>query len=470
MPALAVPVRRAVDVDLQISEGVCTMLDARLPARRTGPHAVRASRFSTFGLAYALLLAAAPAKAEYRLHPGDVIEISVARLPELKQRVPVQMNGTISYPMIGTISVANVPAADVQAKVQALLASKVFRQRTSDGRENAVTIDPDEVTAIVVEYRPVYVNGDVTKPGEQIYRPFMTARQAIALAGGYDVMRMRLSNPIMETADLRGEYEALWTEYAKEQAHVWRLMQELGQDPKLDEKTLLDVPIPRATAVAIVNVAAQTLSTDLANNQAEKTFLEHGITLANEQINVLSEQERTEDEGTKSDIDELARLKELFNRGTLPILRVTDARRAMLLSATRKLQTTAQLMTTKRQRDDLYRQIERLDSQHRAELLRELQEANVTLSKIRIKLQSTGEKLQYTRLAKSQLARGLGGKPTIRIVRNGGKDIGNLTVNEDFELEPGDVVEVALRDDSADVSESGEVPLSRPEQKAEAGH
>ena len=38
-------------------------------------------------------------------------------------------------------------------------------------------------------------------------------------------------------------------------------------------------------------------------------------------------------------------------------LRVTDARRAMLLSSIQKLQTTAQLMQTRRQRDDLSRQI-----------------------------------------------------------------------------------------------------------------
>ena len=90
-----------------------------------------------------------PAKAEYRLHAGDVIEIAVARVPELKQRVPVQMDGTISYPLLGTISVANQLPAEMQAKVQATLASKVFRQRTPDGRENSVAIDPDEVTGSV---------------------------------------------------------------------------------------------------------------------------------------------------------------------------------------------------------------------------------------------------------------------------------------------------------------------------------
>jgi polysaccharide export outer membrane protein len=439
----------------------------------TSLFAVRASprEAGAFLLACALLCAVAPAKAEYRLHAGDVIEISVARIPELKQRVPVQTNGTISYPLMGTISVANASAAEVQAKVQALLAAKVFRQRMSDGRESPVTIDPDEVTATVVEYRPIYVNGDVAKPGEQVYRPLMTARQAIALSGGYDVMRLRMSNPILETADLRGEYEALWTEYAKEQAHVWRLKQELGQEVKLDEKALLDVPIARSTALAIVNVAAQTLKTDLANEQAERTFLQHGITLANEQIRILSEQEKTEDAGAKADIEELERAKELFNRGTSSIVRVTDARRAMLLSSTRKLQTTAQLMQTRRQSDDLSRQIERLDSQRRSELLRELQDATVTITKIHIKLQSTGEKLQYTRLAKSQLTRGLGTKPAITIVRNGSKGPENLIANEDFELEPGDVVEVALRDaPNTDVSELSDALASRLDRKTEAGN
>ena len=41
-------------------------------------------------LGAALLFSMTPAQAEYLLHAGDTIEISVARLPELKQRVPVK--------------------------------------------------------------------------------------------------------------------------------------------------------------------------------------------------------------------------------------------------------------------------------------------------------------------------------------------------------------------------------------------
>ena len=415
-----------------------------LPRGASHPGRTRAAR--TFLLAIVLLCSMTPAKAEYRLHVGDTIEISVARIPELKQRVPVQLDGTISFPLLGTLSVAGLPPAEIQAKVQAMLAAKVFRQRTSDGRENSVTIEPDEVTATIVEYRPIYVNGDVSRPGEQVYRPLMTVRQAVALSGGYDVMRLRMNNPILETADLRGEYESLWTEYAKEQAHAWRLKQELGQGTTIDQAALLDVPVARSTAQAIANVEAELLKTRQADQKTELTFLQRGIVQADEQIRVLSEQQKTEDQGNQADIEELERAKELFSRGTLPSLRVSDARRAMLLSSIQKLQTVAQLMQTRRQRDDLSRQIERLDGQRKSDMLRELQDTTVALSRIRSKLQSTGEKLQYTALAKSQLARGFGSKPTITIVRNGAKGSETLIASEDLELQPGDVVEVALRE------------------------
>ncbi len=410
-------------------------------------------------LAAALLCIMTPAKAEYRLQMGDVIEISVARLPELKQRVPVQMDGTISYPLLGTISVVGLSPTELQAKVQAKLAAKVFR---SGGGEHSVAIDPDEVTATVAEYRPIYVDGDIAKPGEQVYRPLMTVRQAIALSGGYDVARMRMNNPILETADLRGESETLWTEYAKEQAHIWRLKEELGEGTTFDQKSLLDVPIAQSTALAVVNIEAEALKAHQTDARAEKTFLQKGITQANAEIQILTDQVKAEDDGAKADDEDYQRTKALFDRGTLPILRVTDARRAMLLSSTRKLQTTAQLMQTQRQRDDLSRQIERLDGQRRSDLLRELEDATLALNKIRFKLQSTEEKLQYTALARSQLKRGFGSKPAITVVRHGIKGVEHLLANEEFELQPGDVVEVSLRDDSGiDPRDAREPPLQK---------
>jgi polysaccharide biosynthesis/export protein len=105
----------------------------------------------------------------------------------------------------------------------------------------------------------------------------------------------------------------------------------------------------------------------------------------------------------------------------------------------------AQLMQIEQQQSGFSRQVEKLDDQRRIDLLRERQDAEMKLSEIRAKLQSTAEKLQYTSIAKSQLIRGGGNQPEIIIVRTGDKGRERVAVNEETELEPGDVVEVALR-------------------------
>jgi len=388
----------------------------------------------------------APASAEYKIDVGDVIEIMVARVPELQRRVSVRSDGSISFPMLGTLLVAGLSPSEVEAQIKASLATRVFRQRMSDGRENAVTIEPDEVTAAVAQYRPIYVNGDVSKPGEQGFRPSMTVRQAVALSGGYDILRLRNESPVLLSADLRGEYESLWTEFAKERAQLSRLNTELGDNDTLDEKLLTDVPIPPTRKAEIVRVEAEHLRTELADYEREKTFLRHTIKQADEQIKVLSEQNTSEEKGVQADVEELQRINELFGKGSLPSPRVTDARRAVLLSSTRKLQTSAQLMQVKKQQDDIARQLERLDDLRRIKLLQDLQDARTRFAQLRAKLQSTGEKVLYT-AAKSQLVRGNELKPEFTVIRKGKSGGDRITADYEFELEPGDVVEVSLRFD-----------------------
>jgi polysaccharide export outer membrane protein len=392
-----------------------------------------------------LLCATTQAKADYRLHVGDVIEISVARAPELKQRVPVQLDGSISFPMLGSLRVVGLTPAEAQSRIQAILATKVLRQRASDGRDSEVMIDRDEVSAAVVEYRPVYINGDVAKPGEYAYRPLMTVRQVVALSGGYELMRYRMQNPVLEAADLRAEYETLWAEFAKEQAHVWRLKAELGESRTLEQGGLKNLPLADSTISEIVRVEKEQLKASQSDYDRQKTFLKQAIELGQNQIGVLTEQQKQDDEGAQADIDELQRTIDLYGKGALPSPRVADSRRAVLMSSTRKLQTSAQLMQIRQQQDDFARQLGKLDDQRRMDQLRELQDANMKLAGVRAKLQSTAEKLQYATLVRSQFVQGSGSQPEIAIIRMGEKGQARLVADENSELQPGDVVEVALR-------------------------
>jgi polysaccharide export outer membrane protein len=407
------------------------------------------NRFSRSGILastvfFVAALLVTPVRAEYRVDVGDVIEISVAKMPELQRRVIVQPDGSISVPMLGTLSVAGFSPAEVQAKIQSTIASRVFRQRTPDGLETPVVIGPDELSASIVEYRPVYVDGDVSKPGEHPYRPRMTVRQAVALSGGYDVLRGKVAAPVVDPADLTSESTTLWIEIAKEQAHVWRIKAELANTDNIDSASLMDVPIAGTTLSQIVSVETEQLKSAQESFQHEKEFLLRSIKQIGEQIAVLTEQQQKEEQGTQADVEELQRASDLFAKGALPSPRVTDARRAVLLSATRKLQTMAQLMQERRQQGDLTRQIEKLEDQRRADLLRELQDADVRVSEIRARLQGIGMKRHNMGAAKSQLMRGQEAKPELTIHRIGERSWERFKAQEDSELQPGDVVEVVL--------------------------
>jgi polysaccharide export outer membrane protein len=396
-------------------------------------------------VAVGLTISVTQAKAEYRVNVGDVLEVAVAGIPELRSRVAVQIDGNISLPLVGMFPVAGLPLPLIRAQIGAALASKVFRHRTPDGRDTAIVIDENEVTTAVAEYRPIYVNGDVSKPGEYAYRPATTARQVIAVAGGYDIMHVRMNNPYLESADLRSEYGSLWTEFAKEQAHMWRIKNELGDESQVSPGVLKDLPIAPSAISDIVNAETEYLKTKVSDYQREKAFLQRIVREGDDQVNVLSEQQKKEEEGYQTDLEELQKMLDLFSKGSVIGPRVTDARRAVLLSSTRKLQTTAQLMQVKKQQDELTRKLEKLDDQRRLDLLREQQDTGVRLNEIREKLQSVGEKIQYTAMVRSQLVRGVGNKAEIAIIRKGEKGPERIIASEDEELQPGDIVEVSLR-------------------------
>ena len=136
-----------------------------------------------------LVTVVSPASAAYKVQQGDTIEIAVAGIPELRQRTTVQPDGAIALPLTGALAVEGLTPAELRAEVQTQLARKIYRLRANDGREILTVIQPEEVSAAIVAYRPIYVTGDVAKPGEQTFWPEMTIRQALALAGGVDFLR-----------------------------------------------------------------------------------------------------------------------------------------------------------------------------------------------------------------------------------------------------------------------------------------
>lgn len=110
------------------------------------------------------------------LGPGDVFEIRVFPRPELGGEFTVNADGSISFPLLGSVVVAGKAPAQVEIDLRDQLADGYLKNPT--------------VTVVVKEYRSkkVSVLGEVRNPGTLPFVDGMTIVEAVARAGGFTAM------------------------------------------------------------------------------------------------------------------------------------------------------------------------------------------------------------------------------------------------------------------------------------------
>lgn len=389
-----------------------------------------------------MLLAASEAWASYAVAPGDIIELSVVGLPELRQRATVNMEGQVSLPLIGLMNVAGLSLSDLQTKLRNDLTNKTVRSRANDGSERAVYIYPEEITVTIAEHRPIYVNGDVSRPGELPYRARMTVRQAIALAGGLDVMRYRSGiDPAIQEVDLQTEGRLLQAEYLRQQAVVSRISGELNGTPS---KGAADASSGRQDLTKAQRAQMEQLDIALDDYKKEVASLGRSIEQTQSQIATLGRLREELLQSYQQQATEVARLKSNLEKGLTSIARISEEQRALTFVSERLLQTEANLTIAKRGEEEQKRQLQRAGDQRRLRLVREREEAENRLAEIRTRIQAAGDKLLHVGTMKSRIQENSTDKPRLKVFRKDGNVWEGSDAEFDTELMPGDVVEIML--------------------------
>ncbi len=112
-----------------------------------------------------------PSAAAFLLSPGDKVKIATFGEEKLSGDFEISPAGTISFPLIGEVKAAGLEADQLSKAIEAQLA---------DG----FLLEP-RVSVQVANFRPVYVLGEVNKPGEYPYTQGLTIRGAVAKADGF---------------------------------------------------------------------------------------------------------------------------------------------------------------------------------------------------------------------------------------------------------------------------------------------
>ena len=108
----------------------------------------------------------------YRLGGGDQIRIITFGEDQLTGEFRVDDQGTIAVPLLGEIHAATLSTAELGDEIAQML------------RKRQLIKDPS-VSVEVIAYRPIFVLGEVSRPGQYPYQPGMTMLTAVAVAGGF---------------------------------------------------------------------------------------------------------------------------------------------------------------------------------------------------------------------------------------------------------------------------------------------
>ncbi|MDQ0325874.1 polysaccharide export outer membrane protein [Rhodopseudomonas julia] len=307
-----------------------------------------------------------------------------------------------------------------------------------------MSITADDVFFDLVASRPVYVHGDVGEPGEVTYRPDLSVRQAVTLAGGYDVARLRQADPFIEMENARTDYAALWIAFAHQQATVWRLEAELQGRDDIGHDDIPAVPIDPELVSQILRTEKKQLSLDLSDHALDRQQLAKTLKETERQIDTLEERDDMQTAELAAARAELDNLKVLDKKGLAQSTRISDARRAILLTSSQQLETTVEKLRATVERDALARRYDTLDAEREVALLKALKDARLELETTRTGLRSAGQKLLYAGLLQSDLVRRHAPADIIIHRSDPEGEPQSLPASEDAPLMPGDVVEVKL--------------------------
>ena len=136
-------------------------------------------RFLTAILFMTGLAGPAAAQSDYRIQPGDRLQVEVLEDPELDRTVLVLPDGSISFPLAGSVRVGGRSVNAVARTLAAELASDFAVEPTV--LVSVAALAPEDPTADLMD---VYIIGEANAPGRKEVETGTTLLQFLAEAGG----------------------------------------------------------------------------------------------------------------------------------------------------------------------------------------------------------------------------------------------------------------------------------------------
>jgi polysaccharide export outer membrane protein len=124
----------------------------------------------------------------YRLGTGDMVRLITVGDDTLTGEFRVNDSGEIALPLLGTVPASGLTADGLAVRIKdALVKGNLYTAPS--------------VSVEITAYRPIFVLGEINKPGQYPYQPGMTVVTAAAVAGGFTYRAVNDYASIVRTRD-----------------------------------------------------------------------------------------------------------------------------------------------------------------------------------------------------------------------------------------------------------------------------
>lgn len=343
--------------------------------------------------------------------------------------------GTISIPLLGPVSVGEMD--------EAALATSIAKQL----KEKIGLVDEPAATIEILKYPPIYVVGDVEKPGEYEFHTGITVLQAFAMGGGQSHSSDGLQSS--DITKLVGDLKEFDDTIFRSTAKIERLEAEMAGETVLHPLQESANTNPLAAAIYTQEEA---IFSARANEVARQSKSLSGLRdLLSEEINVLQEKVKSTDANIRSVQQQLDSTISLIERGAIVATRQAEVERVMRDYQNDRLDLTVAIMRARQSISQTTRDLEGLYDRRRTEVASALQVERATVEQLKLR-RDTSQKL----LMKSLSSFRQDEHPSLRfsIVRSTAGKSEEIDATETATMIPGDVLKVTMQA-SSQMTEAG---------------
>jgi polysaccharide biosynthesis/export protein len=382
---------------------------------------------------------------DYRLTPGDHVKLLVFDEAQLSGDFVVNGSGELLLPLAGAIDVGGLTLAEAQERIQERLADGILVQPT--------------VSLRITEYRPIFIFGNVKKPGSYSFQFGQSVRAAIASAGGQGRLSDHPSAAMSQYIMAEERVRLLETRRLGLLVRKLRLAAEQNDAASFNVPQLIGYGTNSDQIGLFYSAENDVFVSDMDLHRGQLELLERQRPRFEAEMKAVAKQLANERRRVSFVQNRVAELGDYKSKGLVRTSVLNEQQREEARASAEVARLEAGVANLDRQMGDLDIRIEEAKASFGRQVMRDLHETIQNLREVEVTLQTSRALLDY-RAEDAGITEEVEANTTILISRTDQQGVATtFDAGYDTLLKPGDVVEVKRK-----MTE----PASRPDVSNEA--